>query len=100
MDGRALVQDPVAYISQKYCHSVLLQGIMDYRGKFVGVSMGNVGCDHNAHVLQCSNIFYTMDTGVWVPGNPTLTIEGVIIPALIAADSAYPLQTWLMMVED
>lgn len=88
--------DPEAYNNRKQRHSVLFQATMDHLGKFIEVSVGNVGCDHDSHVLCCSNIFDAMDAGVWVPGNPTLTIQGVTIPALIVADSAYLLCTWLM----
>lgn len=101
MDGchiyiRAPQDDPEAYINRKQRHSVVLQAVVNHAGKFTDVLVGNVGRDHDAHVLRCSNIFDAMDAGVWVPGNPTLTIDGVTIPALIVADSAYPVRTWLM----
>lgn len=94
---RAPQDDPEAYINRKQRHSVVLQATVNHLGKFVDVSIGNVGHDHDAHVLRCSNIFDAMDAGVWVPGNPTLTIQGITIPALIVADSAYPLCRWLFV---
>lgn len=89
-------EDADAYIDRKHRHSVVLQAVVDHKGVFVDVSVGNVGRDHDAHVLRCSNFFDAMDAGVWVPGNPTITLEGVQIPALIVADAAYPLRSWLM----
>lgn len=59
-------------------------------------SRGNIDHDHDAHVLQCSNIFDAMNARIWVPGNPKLTIEGITIPPLIVADVAYPTCRWLI----
>lgn len=74
---RAVLEDPDAYINWTNQHSVLLQGMVDHSDQFMDVSVGNTGRDHDAHVLHSSNIFNVMDTGMWVPGNPTFTIEGV-----------------------
>lgn len=92
-------QAPVnqAPVNHKHQHSVLLQATVDHIGRFTDATIVNVGRKHDAHVLRGSNIFDTMDTGVWVPGNPTLTIEGVQIPPLIVADVPYPIRRWLMI---
>lgn len=100
MDGchvyiRAPVDDHTAYINRKNWYSILFQATVDLTGKFVEVSVWNVGRDHDAHVFQCSNIFDAMDAKVWVPGNPTLTLQGFTIPTLIVANAAYPLHTRL-----
>lgn len=43
-----------------------------------------------------SNICSLMDAGVYVPGNPTITVMGVRVPAIVIGDEAYPLRRWLM----
>ncbi|XP_060103238.1 putative nuclease HARBI1 [Heteronotia binoei] len=84
------------YINRKKFYSVLLQGTVDHRGRFTDVVIGHSGKNHDAHVLRCSNLIDLMDAGVWVRGNPTITINGVHVPPVILADSAYPLRRWLM----
>lgn len=101
MDGchiyiRAPAEDPEVCINRKHRHTVLLQATVDHTGRFTDAAIGNIGRDHDAHFLRSSNIFDAMDAGEWVPGNPTLTIEGVEIPPLIVADAAYPIRRWLM----
>lgn len=71
-----------AYTKRKHWYSVLLQATVNHTKKFTNVVIGNVGKDHDTHVLRCSYFFDAMDAGAWVPGNPTLTIEGVQIPPL------------------
>lgn len=55
--------DAEAYIDRKKCFSVIVQAIIDSTGLFVDTSVGNVGRDHDAHVLRCSNVFDVMETG-------------------------------------
>lgn len=73
-----------------------MQAVVDSNGLFVDTSVGSVGRDHDAHVLRCSNVFDTIESGTWVPGNPTITIDGATVPPLIVGDGAYPLRPWLM----
>lgn len=96
MDGthiyrKAPFEDAEAYINCKHPQSVLLQGTIDYSGWFVDVAVRNLGRDHNAHLMQCWNIFDAIDAGMWVLGHHTHTIEGFQIPPLIIADAVYPI---------
>ncbi|XP_015265178.1 PREDICTED: putative nuclease HARBI1 [Gekko japonicus] len=101
MDGchiRVRVPVPLAhlYMNRKNYTSVLLQGTVDNVGRFVDIVVGQSGQSHDAHVLMRSNIMARMEAGVYVPGNPTRTIEGVPVPPLIVAAAAYPLRSWLI----
>lgn len=89
-------ESPDAYLDRKGNYSVVFQGVVDHRGLFIDASIGNVGCDHDAHVLRCSNFMDAMDAGAFVPGNPTITIEGTLVPPLVLGDRAYPSRSWLM----
>lgn len=81
---------------KKSFFSVLLQGTVDHTGRFMDVAIGHSGMNDNAHVLRCSPLCDAMDAGRWVPGNPTITIDGVQVPPLILADATYPMRKWLV----
>lgn len=50
-------EDTAAYIDMKQHYSIIVQAIVDHQGIFVDTSVGNIGRDHDAHVLRCSNVF-------------------------------------------
>ncbi|XP_077187042.1 uncharacterized protein LOC143834261 [Paroedura picta] len=76
--------------------SVLLQGTVDHTGRFVDVEVGWSGPDQAASAFLNSALCTAMDAGAYVPGNPTLHLEGLPVPALIVADGPYPMRRWLM----
>ncbi|XP_077182267.1 M-phase inducer phosphatase 3 isoform X4 [Paroedura picta] len=84
------------YGNRKDFCSVLLQGTVDFSGRFIDAEVGWSGRRHDALVFRESNLRKAMDEGVFVPGNPTATIEGVRVPALVLGDGVYPLRCWLM----
>lgn len=59
--------------------------------------MGQSVRNHDAHVFQASNLYKVMDGGVFVPGNPVITIEGVAVPPLILGDAEYSMRKWLVI---
>ncbi|XP_077175217.1 uncharacterized protein LOC143828948 [Paroedura picta] len=65
------------YGNRKDFCSVLLQGTVDFSGRFIDAEVGWSGRRHDALVFRESNLRKAMDEGVFVPGNPTATIEGV-----------------------
>lgn len=84
------------YGNRKYFCSILLQAVTDHRGFFLDAEVGFSGRTHDAFMFVNTNICALMDAGVYVPGNPTVDFNGVRVPALIIADSAFPLRRWLM----
>ncbi|XP_054846352.1 uncharacterized protein LOC129336948 [Eublepharis macularius] len=87
---------PDQYGNRKNFSSILLQGTVDHTGRFVDAEVGWSGKNHDAFVFRNSAICAAMDTGVFVPGNPTLTVNGVSVPPLMITDGAYPMRRWLM----
>ncbi|XP_061486131.1 uncharacterized protein LOC133386491 [Rhineura floridana] len=84
------------YINRKGFYSILLQGTCDHTGRFINIEVGWSGRNHDSFVFHNSAIFQAMDAGLFVPGNPSITIRGVLVPPLILADAPYPMHRWLM----
>ncbi|XP_015276416.1 PREDICTED: putative nuclease HARBI1 [Gekko japonicus] len=93
---RAPVHQSGEYINRKGFFSMLLQGTMDHSGRFINVRVGHSGKNHDAYVFRSSNLFMAMDRVFFVPGNPTVTIDGIQVPPLILGDAAYPIRKWLI----
>ncbi|XP_054836355.1 uncharacterized protein LOC129330348 [Eublepharis macularius] len=87
---------PEQYGNRKNFSSMLLQGTVDHTGRFLDVEIGWSGKNHDAFVFKNSNICAAMDNGSFVPGNPTLNLNGVSVPPIILSDGAYPMRPWLM----
>ncbi|XP_054841812.1 uncharacterized protein LOC129333895 [Eublepharis macularius] len=84
------------YVNRKKFSSILLQGTVDHRGRFVDVEIGWSGRNHDAFVFRNSHLCAAMDAGAFIPGNPTLNLQGISVPPIIISDGAYPLRRWLM----
>lgn len=84
------------YINKKHYISILLQGTTDHTGRFIAVELGFGGRGHDSLVFKQSALCAAMDAGLFVPGNPTITISGVSVPPLVLADATYPIREWLM----
>ncbi|XP_054842101.1 uncharacterized protein LOC129334205 [Eublepharis macularius] len=84
------------YGNFKKHYSILLQGTVDHSGRFINAEVGWSGRTRGAFVFCNSTLCTAMDAGVFVPGNPTIEINGVQVPALMVADGAYPIRKWLM----
>ncbi|XP_054827409.1 uncharacterized protein LOC129324266 [Eublepharis macularius] len=87
---------PEQYGNRKNFSSMLLQGTVDHTGRFVDVEIGWSGKNHDAFVFRNSCLCAAMDSGSFVPGNPTLHLNGVSVPPIIISDGAYPMRPWLM----
>ncbi|XP_015263418.1 PREDICTED: putative nuclease HARBI1 [Gekko japonicus] len=101
LDGSHIPVAPPAqrahiYKNRKGGHSILLQGAVDHRGRFIDAEIGKSGRNHDSSVFRSSKLCRAMDGGVFVPGNPTITVNGVTIPPLMLADGGYPIRGWLM----
>ncbi|XP_063147294.1 uncharacterized protein LOC134488882 [Candoia aspera] len=81
---------------RKNCSSMLLQGAVDHTGRFISIEVGYSGNQPNTFAFENSALCSAMDTGQFVPGNPTVTSRGIAIPPVILGGSAYPSRRWLM----
>ncbi|XP_054830356.1 uncharacterized protein LOC129326219 [Eublepharis macularius] len=87
---------PDQYRNRKSFSSILLQGTVDHRGCFIDAEIGWSGRNHDAFVFTHSAFCVAMDSGSFVPGNPTICVDGVHVPPLVLADGAYPMRRWLL----
>lgn len=74
-----------AYVNRKGYHSILLQGIVDHRKKFIDVFCGEPGSIHDARLLRKSAVF-----------NKIINNEIYLGNCIILGDTAYPNLPWLI----
>ncbi|KAL8221547.1 UNVERIFIED_CONTAM: hypothetical protein K2H54_069443 [Gekko kuhli] len=63
-------------------------GNVDHIGSFIDAETGWRGENHDAFGFQISDLFKTMDAGLFVLGNPNITFYGLQVPVLITGDRA------------
>lgn len=83
------------YYCYKGYYSIILQGIVDYRGRFINAFTGFPGRANDARVFSASSV-YRAGTDGQLFDNFQAIIEGVVVKPLLVGDSAYPLRPWLM----
>ncbi|XP_024891430.1 putative nuclease HARBI1 [Temnothorax curvispinosus] len=83
----APIENADSYINRKGYHSIVLQGICDYKLKFIDVFTGLCGCVHDARVWRLSHIkqLITNDENRYFQNQYHLL-----------GDSAYPLSKYLL----
>lgn len=84
------------YYSRRYGYSIVLQGTTDHTGRFIHTEAGYSGRNHDAFIFRHTGIIKAMEAGMFVPGNPSITVQGIQVPPLLIADGAYPIRKWLM----
>ncbi|XP_019371705.1 PREDICTED: uncharacterized protein LOC109296671 [Gavialis gangeticus] len=85
-----------AFINRKGYYSVILQGVVDHRGRFTHIYAGWAGSAHDARVFRNSPLPNLMESGRYASGLPDCVIGDVVIPPLIIGNPAYPFLPWLM----
>ena len=86
---------PADYYNRKGWHSVIMQGVVDYRGLFTDVYVGWPGRVHDARVFSNSALSHKGNNGTLFPGWKK-RIAGKEVPIVVLGDPAYPLLPWLM----
>ena len=87
-------ESPSDYYNRKGFYSILVQAVVDSRGRFLDVTIGWPGKVHDARVLVNSNFYHRAMAGQLLPDWKRV-INGVEVPLLILGDPAYPLLPWL-----
>jgi len=83
------------YYNRKGWYSVLIQGVVDAKYRFLDVCVGWPGSVHDARVFALSTLYDEIEHKHILPNN-TITVSRVQVPLYMIGDSAYPLKTWLM----
>ncbi|XP_039337474.1 protein ANTAGONIST OF LIKE HETEROCHROMATIN PROTEIN 1-like [Mauremys reevesii] len=83
------------YLNRKGYYSIVMQALMDHRGRFMNVNVGCTGKVHNARVFHHSGVYIHGQARTLFPPND-IDINGVTVPTVILGDPAYPLLPWLM----
>ncbi len=83
------------YHNRKGWYSVILQGFVDFRYRFIDFDIGWPGKCHDSWVFEHSSLKRKLTSGEFFP-NKLRAIEGVDIPVVILGDSAYGEETFLI----
>ncbi|CAM5147600.1 unnamed protein product [Eretmochelys imbricata] len=83
------------YINRKGYFSMVLQALVDHKGRFININMGWPGKVHDVHIFRNSGLFKWLQEGIYFR-DQKITVGDVEMPIVILGDSAYPLMPWLM----
>ncbi|CAM5085672.1 unnamed protein product [Natator depressus] len=83
------------YINLKGYFSMVLQALVDHKGRFTNISVGWPGKVHDARIFRNSGLWERLQQGTYFP-DQKITVGDVELPMVILGDSAYPLMPWLM----
>ncbi|CAM4604178.1 unnamed protein product [Lepidochelys kempii] len=83
------------YINRKGYFSIVLQALVDHKGRFTNTNVGWPGKVHDACIFRNSGLFQKLHEGTLFP-DQKITVGDVEMPIVILGDPAYPLMPWLM----
>ncbi|CAM4566112.1 unnamed protein product [Caretta caretta] len=83
------------YINHKGYFSMVLQALVDHKGRFTNISVGCPGKVHDTRIFRNTGLFQQLQQGTYFP-DQKITIGDVEMPIVICGDPAYPLMPWLM----
>lgn len=85
--GRA--ESAKEYHNFKNFYSIVLMGMVDAKMRFIWASVGCPGSNHDSIIFRSTNLFTKLMEGYILP-TYTKLVEGVKVPFMILADSAFP----------
>ena len=88
-------QSAADYYNRKGYYSVLMQGVVDFRGFFMGVNIGWPGKVHDARVLSNTWFYASANSDTLFP-DWSIQLQGVDAPLTVVGVPTYPLLPWLM----
>ncbi|CAM4369389.1 unnamed protein product [Caretta caretta] len=77
------------YINHKGYFSIVLQALVDHKGRFTNINVGWLGKVHDARVFMNSGLYKRLQEGIYFP-DQKITIGDVEMPIVILGDPAYP----------
>uniref|UniRef100_A0A8C3FK40 DDE Tnp4 domain-containing protein n=1 Tax=Chrysemys picta bellii TaxID=8478 RepID=A0A8C3FK40_CHRPI len=83
------------YINCNRYFSIVLQALVDHKGRFTSINVGWPGRVHDARVFRNTSLFKWLQQGIYFP-DQKITVGDVDMPIVILGDPAYPLMPWLM----
>ncbi|KAM7167296.1 uncharacterized protein RBU57_005846 [Macrochelys suwanniensis] len=83
------------YINRKGYFSMILQALVDHRGRFIDINAGWPGKVHDARIFRNTGLFRKLQSGTFFPDRK-ITVGEIEMPTVTLGDPAYPLMPWLM----
>lgn len=83
------------YHNFKNFYSIVLMAMVDSKYRFTWGSCGFPGNSHDSVIFQSTDLWEQIQGGGYIP-NIVRNLNGVEVPPLILADSAFQLKPWLM----
>ncbi|CAK9291812.1 unnamed protein product [Gordionus sp. m RMFG-2023] len=85
------------FYNYKHFFSVVLQGIVDAKGKFITVDVGSFGSESDGGVFANSKIYKMIENGeIQLPPSKKLPNSSLLFPHFFVTDDAYPLKSYIL----
>ncbi|XP_074843292.1 pancreatic progenitor cell differentiation and proliferation factor-like protein isoform X1 [Carettochelys insculpta] len=79
------------FLNRKRYHSMVLQALVDSRGRLLDIYVGWPGSTHDARVFRNSGLCCRLEAGIYIPQRE-IPVGDTTMPLCIITDAAYPLR--------